>query len=132
MSFIFTQTGQLYFLQTLINSDLPLLHLFWNDRVPSKTDIITDYSEVIFPGYTPKLLTPSSWEYTIDPLTTNYVAKFPQQVFSFDDIVTAFGFYITNHAGTSLWAAERFPGAPITLIEGLGGKIKINPVLGAK
>ena len=131
MSFI-TQTGQLYFLQTIINSDLPLLHLYRNDRMPSKTDVITDYTEVVFTGYTPKLLTPSSWVYSIDPLTLNYIATFPMQIFTFTDIVTAFGYYITNHAGTSLWTAGRFPDAPITLLTGVGGNIKIIPVLGAK
>lgn len=132
MSFIFTQIGQLSFLKAFINSDIALLHLYTNDKIPSKTDVITDYTELIFPGYVPKLLTPADWEYTIDPFNNNYVAKFPQQVFTFDSLVTAFGFYITNHAGSSLWAAGRFPGAPITLIDGLGGKIKINPVIGAK
>ena len=125
MSFITTLTGQNVFLNTIINSDIFLLHLYSNDRIPSKTDVIGNYTEVAFLGYAAKLLTPSEWVIAIDGLTGNYVATFPQQVFTFSGIVQTFGYYITDHGGTQLILAERFPTAPIILSQ---GNIKIVPI----
>ena len=132
MSFITTQTGQQFFLNAIVYSDILLLRLYSNDRIPSKTDTIANYTEVVFSGYAPKLLTPSEWVIAIDDLTGNYLATFAQQVFSFDDLVTVYGYYITNHAGTSLLLAERFTTAHVTLPQGQGGNIKITPTIGAQ
>ncbi len=127
MSFVTTQTGQKFFLEAIVNSDVLLLHLFSNNRIPSKTDVIGNYTEVVFVGYAPKLLTPSEWVIEIDDLTGNYVAKFAEQVFSFSDNVTVFGYYITNHAGNKLLTVERFTTAPV-----IAGNVKVTPTLGAK
>ncbi len=132
MSFVTTQTGQKFFLEAIVNSDVLLLHLFTNDRNPSKTDTIGNYTEVVFLGYSPKLLTPSEWVIEIDELTGNYVAKFAQQIFSFNDQVTVYGYYITNHAGNKLLTVERYTSAPVSLMAGVGGNIKVTPTLGAK
>lgn len=51
MSFITTQSGQQFYLNAIVNYDVLLLHLFVNDRIPSKTDVITNYQEVAFLGY---------------------------------------------------------------------------------
>ncbi len=129
MSFITTQIGQQVFLNAIIYYDTLRLHLYSNDRTPSKTDTIGQYTSVVFVGYSPKLLTASEWVIDIDDLTNNYVATFPQQVFTFDDIVTAYGYYITS--GSNLVIAERFANAPVSL-QSDGGNIKVTPTIGLR
>lgn len=131
MSFVTTQTGQLTLLKAIINSDVFRLHLFMNNRNPSITDVITNYTELTYLGYAPKLLTPSEWTYQINSLTNNYVASFPVQMFSFNTSVTVFGYYITDSGGTNLLTVERFVNAP-AVIQSSGGNINITPTMGVK
>ena len=113
MSFTTTQSGQRVFLNAIVNDSVMRLHLYANDRTPSPTDTIAQYTELVFVGYAAKLLTPSEWVIAIDDLTDTYVATFPRQTFTFDDSVTVYGYYITS--GTNVVIAERFPNAPVTL-----------------
>jgi hypothetical protein len=131
MSFITTLTGQQFFLNAIVNADILLLHLYSNDRIPSKTDVVTNYTDVVSAGYAPKLLTPSDWVIAVDALSGDYVATFPEQVFSFDDLLQVYGYYITDHNSANLILAERFTTAPVTLQLGVGGNVKVTPTLKA-
>lgn len=129
MGFVTTTLGQQHFLNAAVYSEVLKLRLFANDRVPSKTDIITNYQEVIYLGYYPKLLTPSEWIIQLDELTGDYVAVFPQQIFTLDNFLEVYGYYITNNKGNKLLMAERFAEAPVRL-QSYAGKIRVTPMIG--
>jgi hypothetical protein len=131
MSFITTQTAQVMFLTSIVHSDVLRLKLFANDWTPSKTDTVSQYTELVYLGYAAKLLTPSEWTIDIDGLTGNYVASFAQQIWTFSSSITVYGYYITDSGGTNVYFAERFPDAPVTLVSG-GGNVKITPTIGIK
>ena len=131
MSFITLIDGQLFTLKAITQNQILRLKLYSNDQTPSKTDTASSYQEVIHPNYTTKLLTPTEWVYAIDGLTNNYTATFAQQIWTFQSQVTAYGYFITDEIGTTVFFAERFPNAPIVL-DGINQKIKITPVIGAQ
>lgn len=122
------QTGQLYALTNLTSSNL-LLHLYSNNRTPAKTDVLADYTEIIFVGYTAATLTSGGWSFAIDGTTTNYVASYAEQTFFFDDTLTIYGYYVTNAANTSLIFAALLPNAPIQYSNIATGNVKITPTI---
>lgn len=130
MSFTTLQTGQLFILQATTQKEVLRLKLFSNNKTPNKTDPSDSYTEVIHPDYATKLLTPSEWEYEIDDLTSDYVATFAQQIWTFSTPVTVYGYMITDYLGTTVLLAERFPNAPIQVNS--GERIKVTPLLGAR
>lgn len=125
MTLVLSQTGQLVFLQTITNTQTLQLHLFANDWTPSKTDTISNYHEVVFPGYGPKYLLPGSWLFAIDSLTGNYVASYPQQTWAFSTSIIVYGYYITDVNNTYFILGERFATAPVT-IQPTGGNVKVT------
>jgi hypothetical protein len=128
MSFVVTQVGQEYFLQ-LITSEILLLHLYQNNWTPSYTDVVTNYTELAYYGYAPKLLTPSEWVIQVNVLNGDYYATFAQQSFNFVDPITVYGYYITDQYSGKLLLAERFVNAPIVLQP--NGSVNITPTIGA-
>lgn len=129
MSFITTLTGQQYYIQTVLNSDVLRLRLFTNDLVPSKTDEIDDYTEASYSGYAAKLLTPSDWVIAVDGLTGDYVATFPKQSWTITSTVVICGYYVTDSTNTKVYWAERFPQAPISVTT---GPVSVTPTIGFK
>jgi hypothetical protein len=81
--------------------------LFTNDHTPAVDDVLADYTEATFSGYTQKVLTGSSWGVTsADPS----VASYAQQEFVSDDDQTPetqYG-YAVFLADDTFVGAERF------------------------
>lgn len=124
--FLITQQGQIALLSYALNKSVPsdlILHLYTNDKVPSLTDTLDDYVEMT--DYTPKTLTGSSWSVGLN-LVDVVTGSFAVQIFSFSSGVTAYGYYITDNAGTTLILAERFTNGSFILPFD-GGNIKITP-----
>jgi hypothetical protein len=129
MSFVISQSGQLKFLQAITNSDTLQLHLYVNNWMPSKTDTLVNYQELVSVGYGPKSLIPGNWTFVIDPILNNWVASYNQQTWPFNYNVTVYGYYITDSTNAVLLIAELFPTAPVTLLT-TGGNIVVTPTLG--
>jgi len=97
-----------------------ILHLYSNDPTISDLTVISDFTEVIGSGYNSINITGSNW--TVNP--TNTTASYPDQTFIFSNVISAYGYYITNTDGDLLWC-ERFTNAPFT-IPSSGGQISIS------
>lgn len=97
-----------------------ILHLYSNDPTISDLTVISDFTEVIGSGYNSINITGSNW--TVNP--TNTTASYPDQTFIFSNVISAYGYYITNTDGDLLWC-ERFINAPFT-IPSSGGQISIS------
>lgn len=113
MAFVLAENG----MDTLLDQ-VPIgqrVHLFQNDHTPSDGDDLEDYEEADFNGY--ESTTPSQSNSTIvDDKATRVL--YPASVFVHSgggDPNDIYGFYVTDHANTVLYYAERFSGAPIVM-----------------
>ena len=88
-----------------------ILKLYSNDVIPSDDDVIGSYTEVTGGGYTSKLLDSNSW------IIEDGSAFYPEEVWTFDDAIgTVYGYYLVNGVSNEVIFAERFPGAPYTVV----------------
>jgi hypothetical protein len=128
--FVATQLGQIELLSYALNNQTPsdmLLHLYSNNWSPNYTDTLTNYTEVSVSGYVPMVLNGGMW--TIGLNDSGIVAAtYPMQTFPFSTSVTAFGYYITDNAITTVIFAEMFSNPPFYLSSS-GGNIKITPTV---
>jgi hypothetical protein len=125
MAIVFTNSGELIALKNILNHTQPQtleLRLFSNNKVPAKTDVTADYTEVSGYGYAAVTLTPNDFVYTPgDPST----AAFPQITFAFTGAAGAiYGYYVVQATSGLLIFANRFANAPITVLNN-GDEIRI-------
>ncbi len=110
-----------YMLNATVASDVRL-KLYSNNKTPVETDVLSSYVELVSVGYIDKVILGSSWVITtVSGVTT---ATYATQTFSFPSGTTAYGYYVTNNAGTDLLWAERFSNAPINISP--SGTIDVN------
>ena len=95
-----------------------------NDKTPSESDTVSDYTECSTSGYSSKTLTGANWSVSTTSGTTE--ASYSEQTFSLTGSATVYGYYITDNGGTILIAAERFSDGPYSIPSG-GGDIKVTP-----
>lgn len=113
------------------------LRLYTSNTTPADTDTVATYTEMgAVQGYTPKTLTTTSWGAAVagtgsGSSSSNQASiAYAQQTFTADGTggsQTAYGYIITDSAGTKLIGAEKFP-APETYATS-GDVIKITPQL---
>jgi len=129
MAIVFTNAGELIALRNILNNQAPQtleLRLFSNNRVPAKTDVTADYTQVTGFGYQPVTLVDTDFVYTPgDPST----AAFPQITFQFTGAAgPIYGYYVVQETSGSLIFANRFANAPITVLNN-GDEIRITLTL---
>jgi len=87
------------------------LKLYSDDRTPSKSDEVSQYTEISGGGYTEITIDPNDW--TIASSSAATTAILAAQIFSFTGTITRItGYYITNTAEDVLIFAERFSDGP--------------------
>jgi hypothetical protein len=87
--------------------------LYSNNNVPDNADVLGDYTESAFTGYAAVAL--SGWSASA---VAAHVASTTAAVATFtlsSGTGTVYGAYLTNSAGTRLYAAAEDPNAPLTL-----------------
>jgi hypothetical protein len=129
MAIVFTNSGELIALKNLLNNLPPEtleLRLYSNNKVPAKTDVTGDYTQVTGFGYAAVTLDPNDFVYTPgDPST----AAFPQITFTFTGAAgSIYGYYVVQATSGQLMFANRFANAPITVINN-GDEIRITLTL---
>jgi hypothetical protein len=127
MALITVDVGEIELLSRMLNKSATgdvVLRLYSNDKTPADADTVASYTECTGSGYAAKTLTGSSW--TITTVTNKGNAAYAQQSFDLSGALTAYGYYVTDAAGTTLLWAERFTAPPFTIPSG-GGSIKITP-----
>lgn len=129
MAIVFTNAGELIALRNILNNQAPQtleLRLFSNNKVPAKTDVTADYTEVTGFGYSAVTLNPGDFVYTPgDPST----AAYPQITFTFTGAAGPIhGYFVVQQTSGSLIFANRFANAPITVLNN-GDEIRITLTL---
>jgi hypothetical protein len=137
MALVVPNSGDLLMLQYVIGQiDLEgnptpvgnerILHLFTNNYVPEKVTEIDDLTEASEDGYATLTLNGDDW--TVETVPTNVNrAIYAEQIFTFTEAVTVYGYFVTTSDGDLLWA-ERLSNGPYTLPAG-GGQIGVTPKL---
>ena len=98
------------------------MHLAMVDFVPGEGMIVADFTEADFDGATAIAVTVGAQGEGYDPATNDSVIDLKEPIGGFRWAVTGthnlpqtiFGFYLTDTAGTVVYAAERFD-TPVTL-----------------
>jgi membrane peptidoglycan carboxypeptidase len=130
MAFLTPNVGEQIVLEALVNKTAPqnlVLRLFQNNITPGETDTAGTYTEATFTGYTSITLTGATWTYA------NPTVSYPEQTFTStagSQSQPIYGYYLTQLASGILVLAERFSGAPVTIINN-GDTIKVTPTISA-
>lgn len=97
------------------NSALLRLHLFQNNIIPARTNVLADFTEATFDGYAPVSI--STWAVSVVSghiaVSTPNNAIFTKSAGPTSNSV--YGYYVTNSANTQLLWSERDPAAPFLL-----------------
>ena len=99
------------------------LQLYANDLTPSDGTSVGTVTACGVSGYSAIAL--SAGTFTVSTNGGITTANYVQQTFTLTTAGSAYGYYITNSAGTTLLFAERFTGAPFSLPAG-GGSINVT------
>lgn len=124
--------GEALALQYLVNKSTPqnlILKLFKNDITPGETDVVGDYTEANFTGYSAITLTGSSW--TVNGASSPAVASYAQQSFvstAGSQNQAVYGYYLVRASGGELVYSERFADGPYT-IQNNGDTIRVTPTI---
>jgi len=129
MPLVLTDVGADEILKTYFNNFRPVggnnltLRLFATNVTPAQTGVT--YVEAAGGGYVAITLTNGSW--VIDPALDPSVAAYAQQTFTFTGPLTTnlsiYGYYITDDAGTVIYAEAIAPFQPLAD----GDLIRITP-----
>jgi hypothetical protein len=104
--------------------------LFTNNITPGRGDTLGSYTEAAWTGYAAVALGAGS--FTIQSVVAHLGSiQAPGITFSNTSAgaQTAYGYFITTDSDTTVLAAARFDGAPLTLIP-LVGTLVVTPILG--
>ncbi|QDU81546.1 hypothetical protein Pla110_32880 [Polystyrenella longa] len=127
MALLFNNTGESLALAIMVNKTAAAnltYHLYSNDKTPSETDVLTDYTEASAAGYSAITTTGASWDTT----SVSGSASYAQQTFTFTTDETVYGYFVKK--GTTMLFSERFSGAPFS-IPTSGGTVAVTPKITA-
>jgi hypothetical protein len=123
MALLVPNVGETELLSRMLNKSTTgdvKIHLYSDDVTPAEGDTVSSYTLITDPAAIS--LTGSSWS------VTDGTASYAQQTFTFSGSATAYGYVVTDAAGTTLLWSERFTDGPYTIPAG-GGTIKITPTI---
>lgn len=114
MAIVFTDTARentlTYLTGGAVTPESLVLRLYSNDKSPSDTDVIADYTEVSGGGYAGITLTPANWTITAGS------AIYPQQSWTFNASAgDVYGYYLVTETSNEIIFAERFAGGPYSI-----------------
>jgi hypothetical protein len=121
MALLVPNVGETELLSRMLNKSTTgdvKIHLYSDDVTPAEGDTVSSYTLITDPAAIS--LTGSNWS------VTDGTASYAQQTFTFSGSATAYGYVVTDAAGTTLLWSERFTDGPYTIPAG-GGTIKITP-----
>lgn len=122
--------GAEYFLNSVRDkmiADTVTIRLYQNNWVPAATDILADYTEATFAGYTPVIF--NDWN-PLSILGTFCSIDAPTKGFAATGgpANSIYGYYVTDVTGLILLWAQRDDAAPITMST-LGHQYFVTPTL---
>lgn len=98
------------------------LRLFTNNFTVSNTDAIGAYTQCVDASYAAIHLTGATW--SLSSISGGRQADYASQTFTFAGGVSLYGWYLTDSANTTVYAAGNFASAPI-VIPGGGGTLGV-------
>ena len=92
-----------------------VLRLYKNNLTPASTDVLADYTEATFTGYSSVTLTSGSW--TITPGAPTSAAQTSATTFACTATTSEliYGYYLAQASATVMQWAERFSDGPYTI-----------------
>jgi hypothetical protein len=124
MALLVPDLGEVMLLRRALTSvENSILHLYANDYTASEGTSVGAVTECAVSGYSAVTLTAASWNVSTNTNITT--ANYAQQTFTLTTAGSAYGYYVTNAASSTLLWAERFTGAPFVLPAG-GGSINVT------
>ena len=123
MSLLVPAVGETEMLSRLLNKSATgdvKIHLYSDNVTPADGDVIGDYTLITSPAA--ETLTGASWTVTAG------TASYAQITFTFAGADTAYGYLVTDAAGTTLMWSEIFTDGPYSIPSG-GGTVKVTPTI---
>jgi hypothetical protein len=120
MDLLFPDNGLVYQLTQILTTNVKY-RLFANNVTPTLNDTLATYTEASFAGYA---AVSQNWSnFTINGVANHQgYALAPPVTFTntSGSTQTVYGYYVTDDLNTTLLAAARFDGAPISIPTGTG------------
>ena len=127
MTLVVPNQGESLMLQNDVNKVAPqdlVLQLYENNITPGESDTEITYTEATFPGYASKPLAGASWSVPTEGAPTEIA--FALQEFTATGAGTSvYGYMIVESVSGKLKWAERFSGAPYTIVNN-GDKVQVT------
>lgn len=125
---LFPNVGEVEILNRFLKAEGSKLKLYTNDVTWAETSTVGSAIELSAGngGYAHITLT-TAWTITTEASNTAQ-AVYAQQTFTLTSACTAYGYMITDSAGSILFAAEAFSDGPYAIPSG-GGTISITPTI---
>jgi hypothetical protein len=128
MDLVFPNQGLKEQLQRILTSGFNW-RLFTNNITPTRSNVLSDFTEAIFSGYAPWF---QQWtDFTLNGVSGNTgYAIAPPVAFSNSSgsDQQVYGYFVTDTGNTMVVAAARFDGAPVTIPN--GSSIAVVPTWG--
>lgn len=122
MALVVPDLGEVELLRRMLrpetgDADTLKLKLYKNNYTPVKASVLANFTECDFDGYAAADLDPANWD---GPTSTAGVAVTVNSAgattwYATSGSQNAYGYYVTNHDGSVVLWAERFPSAPLTI-----------------
>jgi hypothetical protein len=132
MAFTCPNEGELLFLTRGLTYEGSKLKLYTNNVTWAETSTVGSAIECSTGGYTQKALdgvaSASCWSIATGGGGTSE-AVYVAQVYTFTSACTAYGYIVTNSAGSTIIVAEAFTDGPYIIPAG-GGTITVTPTVG--
>ena len=127
MALVVPNQGESLMLQNDVNKTAPqdlVLQLYENNITPGESDTEATYTEATFPGYAEKALAGASWSVPSEGDPTEI--EFAMQEFTATAAgKSVYGYIVVESSSGKLKWAERFTGAPYTLVN-VGDKVQVT------
>lgn len=133
MTLLVPNVGEELALKNFLNHTAPqnqVLDLYTSNTTPAEGDTAATYTAATGGGYAQKSLTGSSWTVTPGAPTE---AAYAQQNFTWTSVpgtATMYGYYVRQAVSGILMWAERFTGAPYTIVN-TADQVQVTPKITA-
>ena len=133
MTLLVPNVGEELALKNFLNHTAPqnqVLDLYTSNTTPAEGDTAATYTAATGGGYAQKSLTGSSWTVTPGAPTE---AAYAQQNFTWASVpvtATMYGYYVRQAVSGILMWAERFTGAPYTIVN-TADQVQVTPKITA-
>lgn len=129
MALVLPNVGAVTLLNYLTNKDAPedlVVRLYSNNKTPAVGDVVGYFTETTFAGYAAVTTDPVDWTITAGTPTAAVHTRIDFTSSAGSQSAPVYGYYVTRVTTGDLVYAERFPAAPVTVVND-GDQIRVTP-----